>query len=486
MKKTACILLTLALLFGILNVAVADYGKGDTFTVSLELAENSTATSIQFSVCSNDENAVKFVSSSVSNGWSASNQNFGNYSQGSSTPLATGAIGTVTFEITNAAEEGKAYSIIIKDLEAGDYDGNIVDGVRISLSPNSVTVKKGEEPCIHEKTTEKVTKEATCTEKGEKQQICDNCGAVVKTEEIAALGHDFGEWKVTKEATTAEEGEQERVCSRCGEVEKEAIPILVPPQHEHDAGEWKVIKEATCTEAGSKELRCTVCSEVLKTEEIPAAGHDDGEWKVTKAATCTETGTRELHCTKCGELLKAEEIPATGHDEGKWITVKEATYTEPGLEELRCTKDGFVLETREIPVKTERYVHNNIRTAGEKLADLKPELTKKWYTITAVDLGKDGVQTIDLVSGGYIPIGKLTITVNGDSVKVDYRYNQEVWDWKDYRFYTFFADAESITGAEVDEIENHFEYGVEYSIAKDLNGDTDVLLYMLNKATHAK
>ena len=41
---------------------------------------------------------------------------------------------------------------------------------------------------------------------------------------IAALGHDWGEWTVTKPATAAKPGQKERTCKRCNEKETETIP----------------------------------------------------------------------------------------------------------------------------------------------------------------------------------------------------------------------------------------------------------------------
>ena len=57
-------------------------------------------------------------------------------------------------------------------------------------------------------------KAATCTEAGYTGDTTwDCCGAEVKGETIAALGHSWGAWTVTKEATTSEEGIETRVCS---------------------------------------------------------------------------------------------------------------------------------------------------------------------------------------------------------------------------------------------------------------------------------
>ena len=56
--------------------------------------------------------------------------------------------------------------------------------------------------CEHAWDEGKVTKEATCTEKGEKTFTCTKCEAT-KTEEIAALGHDFKDGTCTR-CNTAE------------------------------------------------------------------------------------------------------------------------------------------------------------------------------------------------------------------------------------------------------------------------------------------
>lgn len=49
-----------------------------------------------------------------------------------------------------------------------------------------------------------------------------------RTEQIPALGHDWGDWVVTKEATDSEAGEKAHTCKRCEKVETEAIPKLDP------------------------------------------------------------------------------------------------------------------------------------------------------------------------------------------------------------------------------------------------------------------
>ena len=194
-------------------------------------------------------------------------------------------------------------SVTIRDLYY--TDGN-ESSDKVTLTAN-VTVNHPQD-----QREEKVTKEATCTEKGSKSIICKVCGATLETQEIPALGHKAGDWKVTKEATCTEKGSREQRCTVCDEVVKtEEIAALG-----HKAGDSKLTIEATCTEKGSREQRCTVCDEVVKTEEIAALGHKDGKWKITKESTFTEKGSKELHCAVCDEVIKTAVIPFKGDING--------------------------------------------------------------------------------------------------------------------------------------------------------------------------
>ena len=131
-----------------------------------------------------------------------------------------------------------------------------------------------------------VTKEATCTEAGEKTSVCTVCGFEL-TEEIAALGHNWENGK----------------CSRCG------------IECAHEYGEAVVTKEPTCTEAGEKTSTCGICG-AKKTESAAALGHN---WK---DGTCTRCGLSHLSVTteKIGTdgsvpsvqlVLAEEEVPDT-------------------------------------------------------------------------------------------------------------------------------------------------------------------------------
>ena len=125
--------------------------------------------------------------------------------------------------------------------------------------------------------------------------------------------HSFGEWTTTKEATCTEEGSKERVCE-CGEKETEVIAALGHTEAE-------AVREnevaPTCTENGSYDLvvYCSVCNAEISRETIPvdALGHDfvNGE------------------CSRCDETLtsKFEDVPAGAFyfDPVEWAVEKGIT-----------------------------------------------------------------------------------------------------------------------------------------------------------------
>ena len=70
-----------------------------------------------------------------------------------------------------------------------------------------------------------VTKEPTCTEKGEKTYTCKFCKAT-ETKEIPALGHDWDDGVITKKPTCTRKGEMTYTCERCQITKTEPIPAL--------------------------------------------------------------------------------------------------------------------------------------------------------------------------------------------------------------------------------------------------------------------
>ncbi len=66
----------------------------------------------------------------------------------------------------------------------------------------------------------------TCTEQGYTLHTCTNCEHTYTDNEIAALGHEFGEWEIDVDPTYTQEGSKHRTCTRCDAEETEAISKL--------------------------------------------------------------------------------------------------------------------------------------------------------------------------------------------------------------------------------------------------------------------
>ena len=194
---------------------------------------------------------------------------------------------------------------------------------------------------------------ATCAEKGTRTYTATfshKCfKAQTKTEEIAALGHDWGEPEYSW--TKQDDGwhcTAKRVCKRdASHVEEETVKASAKNT------------PATCTGAGEDVYTATFSNKAFeaqtKTEALDPLGHDwgepeyswakkDGEWHCTAKRTCKrdashvekETAKASVEtvaatCTEAGKSVytaafenkafepqtKTEEIAALGHDWGK-------------------------------------------------------------------------------------------------------------------------------------------------------------------------
>ncbi len=112
-----------------------------------------------------------------------------------------------------------------------------------------------------------VDKEASCEEAGSKSHHCTRPGCDSKTDVtvIEALGHEWGEGKETKAPTCTEAGEKTYTCTRCNATKTEEVAAL---GHDY-SDEWTVDKEATTTETGSKSHHCKVCGDKTDVTIIP-------------------------------------------------------------------------------------------------------------------------------------------------------------------------------------------------------------------------
>ena len=171
--------------------------------------------------------------------------------------------------------------------------------------------------------------------------------------------HKWGSSTVTKKATCTEDGEQEGVCSECGEKATEVIPAT---GHKW-ATKYTVDKAATCAEEGVESIHCTVCGSIREGSErtLEKTAHSYGSWQVVTAASCEQSGLRKKVCKSCGDTV-TEEIPATGH---KWATEytvdKKPTKTEEGIESIHCTVCDAIKEGSERTIPPQAQEPQDLR-----------------------------------------------------------------------------------------------------------------------------
>ena len=200
----------------------------------------------------------------------------------------------------------------------------------------TVTVKH-----THEYYSE-ITKQPTCSEKGERTYKCDICGDIY-TEDIAKTEHDYEDTVVNP--TCTERGYTEHICKVCADSYKDDYtPAL---GHDHIS---QITKQVACETDGEKTFTCTRCGDTY-TEAIPATGHNDIVTVVEP--TCTADGYTEHKCKDCGRVVRSDVTKALGHDYDSKITTK-ASCTEDGVLTYICTRCDESY-TEKIPATGHKY-----------------------------------------------------------------------------------------------------------------------------------
>ena len=244
--------------------------------------------------------------------------------------------------------------------------------------------------CPHTTTHAVVSVEPTCTDAGTEQVICDECGQVVRTNSISALGHEWGEPVETIDKTE-ENGHiyNSYVCSVCGDIKTDVVhqyareidPSSIDPSSteftaaqiiqlianasnydfsqlsEESIYRWvdgcydvRVLREADCTTYGGELYTCTVdgCSKRELRPIMPS--HTVNKWNKTQQPTCTVDGYRQGTCVECGETV-TETLKATGHTYDS--ETPDRVYDD---ETDGHTHKVFTCQT--CGEETEEYVHN--------------------------------------------------------------------------------------------------------------------------------
>ncbi|NSD39105.1 leucine-rich repeat protein [Blautia glucerasea] len=183
----------------------------------------------------------------------------------------------------------------------------------------------------------KITTTPTCTKTGVKQYTCTICSET-KTEEIAALGHDYSsDWTIDTAAACETVGSKSHHCTRCDS----KIDVTEIPASGHSWNDGAITTEPTCTDEGVKTFTCNSCGKT-RTEEVAALGHNySSDWTIDTAAACETVGSKSHHCTRCDSKIDITEIPASGkHTWNNGVITKPATIAEEGVKTYTCTVCG--------------------------------------------------------------------------------------------------------------------------------------------------
>ena len=183
----------------------------------------------------------------------------------------------------------------------------------------------------------KITTTPTCTKTGVKQYTCTICSET-KTEEIAALGHDYSsDWTIDTAAACETVGSKSHHCTRC-DSKKDVTEI---PASGHSWNDGAITTEPTCTDEGVKTFTCNACGKT-RTEAVAALGHNySSDWTIDTAAACETVGSKSHHCTRCDSKKDITEIPASGkHTWNNGVITKPATIAKEGVKTYTCTVCG--------------------------------------------------------------------------------------------------------------------------------------------------
>lgn len=167
----------------------------------------------------------------------------------------------------------------------------------------------------------RVTKPATCTEKGIKTYTCTRHSSHTKNEDIPALNHSF-------------------------------------------AGQAYISdNNATCGQDGTKTIRCVRygrggCTEkdtVVDTGSMLGHSFDEEAYVSDNNATCEQDGTKTAKCVRYGEggCMATDTVTDTdsklGHLFEDYVSNNDATYARDGTKTAKCVRYDQCGETHTIP-----------------------------------------------------------------------------------------------------------------------------------------
>ena len=164
--------------------------------------------------------------------------------------------------------------------------------------------------------------------------------------------------RVTKPATCTEKGVRTYTCSSSSHTRTEDIPAL---NHSFAGQEYVSDNNATCEQDGTKTVKCvrygtggcTATDTVTDTDS--KLGHFFEDYVSNNDATCEQDGTKTAKCVRYGEggCMATDTVTDTdsklGHLFEDYISNNDATYARDGTKTAKCVRYDQCGETHTVP-----------------------------------------------------------------------------------------------------------------------------------------
>ena len=211
----------------------------------------------------------------------------------------------------------------------------------------------------------RVTKPATCTEKGVRTYTCTG-STHTRTEDIPALNHSFaGQTYVSNnDATCEKDGTKTAKCVRYGTggcTEKDTVVDTGSMLgHSFDEEAYVSDNNATCEQDGTKTAKCVRygtggCTETnTVTDTDSKLGHFFEDYVSDNNATCEQDGTKTAKCVRYGTggCMAIDTVTDTdsklGHLFENYVSNNDATYARDGTKTAKCVRYDQCGETHTI------------------------------------------------------------------------------------------------------------------------------------------
>ena len=180
--------------------------------------------------------------------------------------------------------------------------------------------------------------------------------------------HAWDSGRVTKPATCTEKGIKTYTCTRhSSHTKNEDIPAL---NHSFAGQEYVSDNNATCGQDGTKTIRCVRygrggCTEkdtVVDTGSMLGHSFDEEAYVSDNNATCEQDGTKTAKCVRYGTGGCTETNTVTdtdsklGHLFENYVSNNDATYARDGTKTAKCVRYDQCGETHTVPDEGSRLI----------------------------------------------------------------------------------------------------------------------------------